>query len=150
MATSFTDDGTRAAFLSRMIRATESGKVKWITIDGRPFWFVTDLLPFSYVIHAVDADDQPPYELRIFKYLPDEDPQEGTNNLIEVWGWDRFRLTALNEYLQDLYAAAMRQTKGVGDLAQEMFRALATADGGTPEPERFDLTELPPSDESPF
>jgi hypothetical protein len=134
-----TDEATRAAFLQRLATATEASQVKWEVSKAAPNWYVADVLPFSYVIHSVDKDDRPPFEFKVFKYLPDEDPSEGTSNLLEVWSWDIFGAGTLNPFLEKVYVEAKRQVLGLAHLEEDMFASLARVDGGSVEPEALNL-----------
>ena len=129
------DPGMKAAFLSRLAKATTENSVHWGAADGRPFWYWVDVEPFGYVIESTDSDDAPPFDFHVFRMRENEEPVE-----LEVWNWQRRVANPLNNYLEAVYKAARGQVLGVANLADDLFSSLAKVDGGSPEPSAIDLS----------
>jgi hypothetical protein len=131
------DPGVRAAFLERLLKATTSKAIQWVS-GGREFWYYVDVPPFACAIESADVDDAPPYDFHLYRNVDDEHSEE-----IDIWRWDRSG-GPLNEYLRGLYGAARAQALDLVDLADDVFGALAKLDGGPAEVSRIDLpNEMP-------
>jgi hypothetical protein len=131
------DLGVQAAFLERLLRATTSKAIEWVS-GAREFWYYVDVPPFACAIESADLDDAPPYDFHLYRNVDEE-----TSDEVDVWRWDR-NGGPLNEYLRELYAAARAQVLDLEDLADDVFGALARLDGGPAEVSRIDLSSDTP------
>jgi len=125
MSVEILNDEERASFLGRLVRGTESNKIKW-TAGRDEFTFVSTIGRFLYVVSSDDRDDVPPYTFRIFAKSASEEDRASE---IATWDWDRNGFALSNDPMQTLYLTVKRTTLGLDRILNDMLSDLAEIDG---------------------
>ena len=135
------DIGTQLTFVWRLVNATESGAIKWISTS--PVAFRTRVEPFGYTIESKDGDDYAPFAFKIFK-INSPEQEDSPERLSE---WESGPFSPLNDALHTLYSTVKRGTLGYDTIVGDMFESLAKVDGGSAIPES---SPVPPDESMPF